>query len=103
MLILMKAEWSVKAGNGIITSGEINETIKSIIDELKPEAAYFFTLHGKRTAMLILDLKDASQIVMAAALWFIKFNADIDFTPVITPEDLGKAAPEIENAVWKYA
>jgi hypothetical protein len=42
------------------------ETVESILNELKPEAAYFAEENGKRTGFIFFDLKDTSQIPAAA-------------------------------------
>ena len=34
--------------------------------------------------------------------WFLAFNADVELTPVMVGEDLGKAGPSIGAAVEKY-
>ena len=102
MRVMMKVEMCVEAGNAAIKSGALPKTIQSILDEQKPEAAYFMASNGKRCGMLFLDLKDASQIPALAEPWFLAFNASIEIQPVMTPADLAKAGPGIEAAVKKY-
>jgi hypothetical protein len=70
---------------------------------LKPEAAYFTDNNGQRSALLFLDMKDASQIPAIAEPWFLAFNASIEFHPVMVPGDLANAGSAIEKAVKKYA
>ena len=102
MRFLLKAEWPVEAGNAAIKDGSLSGTIGSILDELKPEAAYFLASNGKRTALLIVDMQDASQIPALAEPWFLAFQASLEIIPVMVPEDLKKAGPAIEQAVEKY-
>jgi hypothetical protein len=102
MRFLLKAEWPVEAGNAAIRGGSLPETIRSILDDLKPEAAYFLASNGKRTAMLFVQMEDASQIPALAEPWFLAFSASIEVVPVMVPEDLKKAGPAIEQAVKKY-
>ena len=80
----------------------LSETIGSILDDLKPEAAYFLASNGKRTALLIVDMQDASQIPALAEPWFLAFQASLEIIPVMVPEDLKKAGPAIKQAVEKY-
>ncbi len=47
-------------------------------------------------------MEDASQIPAIAEPWFLAFNAAIGLHPVMTPEDLGRAAGAMEEAVKKY-
>ncbi len=102
MRILLKVEFPVEVANAAMKDGSLPKTIQSILDEQKPEAAYFLDSNGKRAGLLILDLKDASQIPELAEPWFLALNATVEMHPVMTPEDLAKAGPAIEQAVKKY-
>lgn len=101
--MLMTLMMPNETGNASIKDGSLPKKVHSILEEQKPEAAYFTTHHGKRTAMLIVDIKDASDMVKYGEPWFLAFNASVDFKPLMTPEDLGKAGPAMEQAVKKYA
>ncbi len=103
MRVLVKVEFPVEAGNAAATEGTLGRTIESILQEQKPEAAYFLASNGKRSGLLFMELKDASQIPAIAEPWFLAFNASIDIQPVMTAEDLMQAGPAIEQAVKKYA
>jgi hypothetical protein len=102
MRFLLKAEWPVEAGNAATKDGSLSKTVGSILDDLKPEAAYFLASNGKRTALLIVEMQDASQIPALAEPWFHAFQASLEIVPVMVPEDLNKAGPAIEQAVKKY-
>lgn len=103
MRILLKASIPVEAGNAAAKAGKLGPTIQSILADLKPEAVYFLDSDGKRTALVFLDLADASQIPAIAEPWMLAFNASIECHPVMVPEDLAKASGAIEKAVKKYA
>ncbi len=62
MRCLLKVSIPVETGNVTIGDGTLPKTIESILDELKPEAAYFAEENGKRTGFVFFDLKDTSQI-----------------------------------------
>jgi hypothetical protein len=102
MRFLLKAEWPVEAGNAAIKEGHLSETLGSILDDLKPEAVYFLASNGKRTALLIVNMQDASQIPALAEPWFLAFQASLEIVPVMVLEDLKKAGPAIKQAVEKY-
>jgi len=85
----------------VIVSGAIG-TLFGFFNDLKPEAASFLASNGKRTAMLFVEMQDASQIPALAEPWFLAFQASIEMVPVMIPEDLKKARPAIEQAVKKY-
>ena len=102
MRMLLKASIPVEAGNATIKSGTLGSSIESILAELKPEAAYFTLDNGMRTGFIFLDIQDASQLPAILEPWFLAFNANIELTPVMNEEDLGKAGPGIGAAVEKY-
>ena len=102
MRCLLKVSIPVEAGNDAISDGTLPKHLDTILNELKPEAAYFTAENGKRTAFLFLDLKDASQIPAAAEPFFLAFNAQVEFHPVMNLEDLKKAMPTIERAAKNY-
>ena len=97
MRFLMKVSMPVEAGNSAAKAGF--QAMQQILAEQKPEAAYFVADGGKRTAMLIVNFDDPSQLPALAEPWFIAFNAAIEVTPAMVPEDLQKAGPGIEHAV----
>lgn len=96
------ASLPVAAGNAAMQTGKIGETIQSILEEIKPEAVYFGVKGGKRTAFMIVDITNASELPAIFEPWFLAFDASIDVTPVMLPEDLAKAGGSIENAVKNY-
>jgi hypothetical protein len=103
MRFLLKAVLDTEKANATAAAGNLGKTIQSIVAELKPEAAYFTDDHGKRTAYIVFDMRDTSQIPAIAEPWFIAFNAHIEFHAAMVPEDLAKAGPSIEQAAKRYS
>ena len=102
MRFLLKCSIPVEAGNASIRDGSLPQKIQSILEDLKPEAAYFTAEGGKRTAFLIVDMQDTSHMPAITEPWFLAFNASVEATPVMLPEDLERGGPGIEAAVKKY-
>lgn len=102
MRMLLKVEFPVDTSNAAAKNGTMVKVIQSILDEQKPEAAYFLDSNGKRSGLFIVDLQDASQIAAFAEPWFLALNAAVEIHPVMVPADLAKAGPAIEQAVKKY-
>ena len=100
MRFSVKVSFLVEAGNHAAKDGF--KAIESILQQQKPEAAYFIAENGKRTAILILNMNEASEIAAIAEPWFLALSAAVEVTPVMLPEDLQKAAPAIAEAVKKY-
>ena len=102
MRVLLKVSMPVESANEVIRSGRLGTTLQSILADQKPEAAYFVEMDGTRTGIIVVDVKDPSQIPALAEPYFLAFNARVEFHPAMTPADLEKAAPAIEQAVRKY-
>ena len=102
MRFLVKVNIPVESGNAAARAGKLGETIQSILRDLKPEAVYFTDSNGQRTAFIILEMHDASEIPAIAGPWFLAFNASIEIHPVMLPDDLARASGAIDKAVKKY-
>ena len=102
MRFLLKAEFAVEVGNAKAKEGSLPQTIQAILDEQKPEAAYFLTSDGKRAAFIFVNLQDPSEIPALAEPWFLALNAKVEFIPAMNAQDLMKAGPAIEQAVKKF-
>jgi hypothetical protein len=72
------------------------------MEELKPEAAYFSDIGGGRSGYIVVNMDDASQISTLVEPLFLGLGAAIQIHPVMSPEDLGKASPAIEQASQEY-
>jgi hypothetical protein len=100
MRVMMIVSMPVEAFNAAVKDGSTQAKMKKILDQLKPEAAYFTALNGKRTAILIVDLADASKIPSLAEPWFLTFNASVDMYPVMVPQDLAAAGLDGMGKAW---
>src|ERR687895_1020114 len=89
-------------GNELVRDGSLGQTIQSVLEEIKPEAAYFADIEGARGGYIVVNMDDASQIPAMAEPLFIGLGATVQVHPVMTPEDFGKATPAIEQAAQKY-
>jgi hypothetical protein len=100
MRFLFKISFPVEAGNKAAEDGF--SVIPKILEQQKPEAAYFIAENGKRTAILVIDMSDPSQLPAIAEPWFLALNAGIEVTPAMVPGDLKKAGPAVEQAVKQF-
>ena len=102
MRCLVKISFPVENGNEAALNGTLGSTIESILNELKPEAAYFTAERGQRGGFIVVDMKDSSQIPSVAEPWFLAFNAEVEMFPCMNIEDLKKATPGIEKSVKQF-
>jgi len=61
-----------------------------MMEDLKPEAAYFHAVDGDRGGFLVVNMQDSSQIADIAERLFFGLNAKIELVPVMTADDLRK-------------
>jgi hypothetical protein len=102
MRFMLTCRIPLEKGNELARNGTLGETIRSIMEELKPEAAYFSDIEGARGGYIVVNMDDASQIPAMAEPLFLGLGATIQVHPVMTPEDLAKGTPAIEQAARKY-
>jgi hypothetical protein len=102
MRFLVKVELPVERANSHVREGVLGKKIREILQDQKPDAAYFVAYNGKRTGFLVLNLQEPSQIPAIAEPWFLAFNASIEAMPAMIPEDLEKASSSFEKAVKKF-
>ncbi len=80
----------VESGNRAIKDGTLGTVIQRAAERWKPEAMYFTTFDGRRTALMVFNLPDASDIPPFAEPFFMELNADVQIAPVMNGEDLQK-------------
>jgi hypothetical protein len=80
----------VEKGNEAIRDGSLQRTMESLMEELKPEAAYFFPEGGERAGQMVFDMTDPSQIPQIAERLFLALDAAVEFLPVMNGDDLRK-------------
>jgi hypothetical protein len=86
--MLLKAQMDVEKANQAISEGKLQEALQSTLADLKPEAAYFAPLDGKRTALIFFDLEDPSDLPRISEPFFQVGNANVQIMPVMNAEDL---------------
>ncbi|MFN7975203.1 MAG: panthothenate synthetase [Acidobacteriota bacterium] len=100
MRMMLTAQFPNEPFNTLVKKGQAGPAIGRILEELKPEAVYFTEQHGGRCAVLIVDVKEPSQVPALAEPLFLAFNAECRFRIVMTPEDLGKAGLDSIGKAW---
>jgi hypothetical protein len=103
MRCLLKISIPTEIANKCVIDGSLGKTIESILNDIKPEAAYFCEEQGVRTGFVFCNVKEESEIPAIAEPWFLAFGARVEFHPAMTLADLKKAAPGFERAIKKYS
>jgi hypothetical protein len=85
----------VESGNAGIKNGSLPKAIQQMVERWAPEAAYFTTFDGRRTAFVVLDMPDSSAIPGFAEPFFQELNAEVVLAPAMNAEDLRKGLSEL--------
>jgi uncharacterized protein DUF3303 len=102
MRFLVKATIPVETGNALVRDPKFSERMREVLEDIKPEAAYFTVDGGQRTLYLVVDLADASRIPAVAEPLWLSWEASVEFIPAMSEKDFAKAAQHIERAAKKY-
>jgi hypothetical protein len=86
--MLVKVQIPHEAGNKGVRDGSLPKVLEGFIRERKPEAAYFLSENGVRTALFVIDMKHSSDLPSIAEPFFQAFNADVSATPAMNADDL---------------
>ena len=100
MRFLMKISLPQEPFNSAVRNGSAAKKMQQVLAGIKPEAAYFTEMNGRRTGILIVELANTSAIPSLAEPWFLWFNAEVEFHPVMSAEDLGNAGLEELGKKW---
>ncbi|MFD5160290.1 hypothetical protein [Streptomyces hawaiiensis] len=95
MRVLLKASMDTEKANEAIRNGTLGKLIQESLEQIKPEAAYFTSEHGKRTAFLFFDMQDSSQMPVLSEPFFLQLNAEVTYTPVMNVEDVQKGLSQL--------
>ena len=90
MRMMLKVKMPVEAGNEAIKSGALAQTMQSMMEAFKPEAAYFYPEDGLRAALFVFEMDGSSDIPSIAEPMFMNLGAAIELTPVMNADDLQK-------------
>ena len=102
MRFMISARMPTEKANAAIKDGSFAQNLQSITEELKPEAAYFTDVDGARGGYFIVNMDDASELPAKAEPLFFGLGATIQVHLVMTPEDLERGTPALEQAAQKY-
>jgi hypothetical protein len=100
MRVLLRVRLSHKEFNEAVRNGTAGSKLNRILEETKPEAAYFTEVDGQRGAIMIVNLEDPSKVPALAEPWFLTFSADVEIRAVMTPDDLKRGGLDALGKKW---
>ena len=104
MRTIMKITMPLGAGAPTVKDGTIERVLGETANRLRPEASYFYPENGRRTAIMVFDLKSPSDLPIITEPLFTELNAAVEMFPVMNAEDLkkGLAAYQEQNAALRH-
>jgi hypothetical protein len=102
MRIMIKFSLPTAAANEAIKSGKLAETLQRLLQELKPEAGYFYPEGGHRGGILIVNANDSRDVLRLAEPLWIAAGAEVSLTPVMGLDDMEGAFSELPGIVERF-
>ena len=89
MRLMMHVAMDTETANQMVRDGSMGPTIEGILASLKPEAAYFYALDGRRGFTLVVDAPDGATLPSLAEPMWLQLGATVESVPVMNAEELG--------------
>jgi hypothetical protein len=89
MRVMVKFTFPTQESNALIENRSIGQTLRTIMGNIQPEAAYFCHVDGKRGGYLVANMEEGSELVSKLEPFFLELGAQIETFPVMTMEELG--------------
>jgi hypothetical protein len=102
MRVMIKFAFPIDAGNAAIRTGKVEKVFQQLMEDLKPEAAYFHAVDGDRGGFFVVNMQESSQIAEIAERLFFGVNAKIVLVPVMTAVDLRKGLSGVLETFRRY-
>ncbi len=95
MRVMARISIPVESGNQAIVKGSLPAVMRRAAERWNPEAMYFTAFDGRRTAFIVFNLPDASDIPPFAEPFFTELNASVEIAPVMDGADLAKGLSQL--------
>jgi hypothetical protein len=96
MRMMLKAVVDTEAGTEALRNGSMLKVIEQMMQQLKPEAAYFVgSEDGQRSCLVVFDMEDPSQLPAISEPLFQIGKARVTLTPCMNLEDVQKGLSQL--------
>jgi hypothetical protein len=95
--MMMKVQMDTQAASQAVADGSLPQLMQDMMGRLQPESAYFGPEDGVRTAFIVFDLQDPSQLPSLTEPFFSKLKATVRMFPVMNREDLQKGLQQLSS------
>ncbi|MEU2348723.1 hypothetical protein [Modestobacter sp. NPDC049651] len=98
MRMMLRAVMNTQAGNAAIRDGSIGPSLRQLVDQLHPEAAYFFPEDGRRACLMVFDMTDSAQLPVITEQLFLTMGAQVTCVPCMNMDELVRGLSEMQAA-----
>lgn len=95
MRMMLKLKLDTEAGSKAIADGSLPGLMQEMLGRIQPEAAYFGPEGGVRTAFIVFDLQDPSDLPSLTEPMFGRLKAKVEMFPVMSRDDLQKGLQKL--------
>jgi len=89
--MIVMVTFSTPKFNELWRQGQVGPKVQQIVEDIQPEAIYFGKENdGQRGAVVIVDVATPADISRVTEPWYLTFDAKIDTSVCMLPEDLAK-------------
>jgi len=100
MKFIVTAQFPTEPFNSLVRNGKAGEILQSIVADIQPEHVLFTEFDGMRSALMIIDMDDASKIPSICEPFFLSFEAEVHIRGAMTAEDLQKGNLDALGQKW---
>ncbi|WP_328911140.1 hypothetical protein OG230_17370 [Streptomyces sp. NBC_00234] len=97
MRVMLRAHLDTQVSNAAVKDGTLQQVMQKMVEELKPEAAYFGPSEGGRSCTFVFDMQDSSRLPTIAEPLLDHLGARIEIQPVMNGEDLKKGLAAVKR------
>jgi len=88
MRMMVTVTIPVERGSQAVKDGSVGPLMRSTLERIKPESAYFYVENGKRTMRAVFNLANSNDMVPTFEPLMMGLGAEIALTPVMTADEL---------------
>jgi hypothetical protein len=87
---MLHVAMDTEVSNGRVEDGSMGSTIQGILEQLQPEAAYFYAKDGRRGLTVVVDAPDGAALPSLAEPWWLQLGATVEAIPVMDADELAE-------------
>lgn len=88
MRVILNIEMDTTTSNEQVRSGSMEASLQGVLEQLKPEAAYFYPRGGNRAMTLVVDAPDNAALVGLVEPFWLQLGARVEASPCLNAEEL---------------